>query len=596
VGAMFVLGSAIMTTVGPIVAAIGQYTLYRAAKIQIAILTAKETAAYATNTVAQSAETVSTGVLTSAKLALAGAIKAVGAAMKTTMGMMALAGLAIVGVALAVGAAVKAYNDFKEETRKVREESRELLEAIDDGTESFRENKKAIDDVARVMPQLAKHMTLTTLEQHAQNDAFVKGTDEALRLREEYIDLRNEEVKNLKNIEKTSKGIINLKEARADLRKEIKEDADALFGAVLTEAQALVFLTRQYRLSMEAARELVEQTEYLTQSTLEDAVAARSAAIAQTEFAAAVEDAYGISSVSQTLLALSTEELTERMVELQSAQEQLIAIADMQTDRALQQSYIDRALSIEDEVAATQDLIDARDAGVLSTDAATESYDRLTAAVVGTFSATADLAEGLKDLEFAPTLETQLVILDKKLGRIAETWADVFETGTEFDVARLVEEVQEGLERIPQLINLGYTGEEIMGNLIAGLKAAGIEVSDAVFNILKEYVAAYLELNSPAQKGPLSTVHRYWEPMGDMLTQGLKRGMNRPGTATAGADVAGDMAGMVESGPHGGRHGRGGGGGLNIYGDIHITAPPGADGRMFAREFNEEMEEIYMGG
>jgi len=599
VGAMFVLGSAIMTTVGPIVAAIGQYTLYRAAKIQIAILTAKETAAYNTNSVALGVQTGATGAATTASWSFAGALTAVKAAATSMMGILGLAVLAIVGLTLAIGAAFKAFDDFKQETEKVRDSNRDLMNAMDDGTETFKDRKKAIDDLGRVQPRLAEQMTLTTMEQHAQSEAFVKGTDDALALRDAYIDLRSEEVKELKAAEDATRGALDLSDARADLRKEIKEDADALFGAVLTESQALVILTHKYNLSNDAAMELIETTGRLTTATLSDAMAAAQAARERNDFLIQMSIANEQAAEASSLLGSSSEELEAKLASLNAEREIEMALMARaaESDAAQAAAHGLRAANMGDEIALVEDMIAARGEGIASIDETATAYDRYTDSVIGTFAATQSLADSLAGLEFAPALDTQLSILEKKLGRVAETWASVF--GTEgfedVDAERMQTLFMEEIGRIPEMIAQGRTGEEIMESLVFQLRAAGVEVSDAIFNILKEYVSAYLELHSPAKKGPLHNIDTYWEPMGEMLTRGLKRGVKRSGPAGM-SDGVTSAADMMGAGPRGKQLPAVGGGPSIHIESINFTGYSIADMRRAAREFTEEMEDIWMEG
>ena len=591
VGGMLAVGSAIATTIGPLLMAIGQYTLYRAAKLQIALINQKEQAGYLVTTGAMNVNTTATGFATSAKIRLTYSYLALKAAMSSTMGIMGLATLAIVGITLAVGAAFKAYEDFKQETKEVREENRKLMDIMDDGTESFKENKKAIDDVGRTLPILAKEMTITAMEEHALNDEFKRGTDDALQLRQAYIDLRMEEVEKARSSNKLIKHVIDETGAREDLRAEITADADELFGAVLTEEEALSRLTTSYGMSEDAAQGLIDTVETLTARTLGDAMAARDAAWEREKAASALAAADEVTRNSQMLLGLSTEELSAKMSELKTEQEDLIRLANLQSDPALKESYIGRAFAITEEMNATTDMIELRESEVSGIYDAAAGYDRLTDAVIGTFAATADLASELGSLEFAPNLNTQLAILDKKLKGVADTWSSIF--SPDEDMSGLVEElIKDSVEGVPGMVEIGMTGEAIIQELVNGLEAQGISVSDAIFNILREYVAAYLELHSPAQKGPLAKVDRYWEPMGEMLTSGLKRGMRKPGVSTAASDVAGSARGPPQFGREEGRRG----GGLNIYGDINITVPPGSDGKTIAREFMETLEDTWQEG
>ena len=56
-------------------------------------------------------------------------------------------------------------------------------------------------------------------------------------------------------------------------------------------------------------------------------------------------------------------------------------------------------------------------------------------------------------------------------------------------------------------------GRYFSDNLAKGLRG----VSGKIRSILQQEVAAYLELHSPAEKGPLSNIDKWWKPMGETL-------------------------------------------------------------------------------
>jgi len=77
----------------------------------------------------------------------------------------------------------------------------------------------------------------------------------------------------------------------------------------------------------------------------------------------------------------------------------------------------------------------------------------------------------------------------------------------------------------------------LVKNFVQGLRDQGHTIDDALFDWIKDYVSAYLELHSPAKKGPLSTVDRWWRPMGGELMKGARgglRGLERLGREAAG--------------------------------------------------------------
>jgi hypothetical protein len=95
---------------------------------------------------------------------------------------------------------------------------------------------------------------------------------------------------------------------------------------------------------------------------------------------------------------------------------------------------------------------------------------------------------------------------------------------------------------------------ELLGNAFAkGLRDAAKEVRKAA-RALAEIVADYLKLRSPAKKGPLASVDRWFKPLGPMLAAQMN--------GSAMASAAGRMAGGAAARPGFPAAGSGGGGSI----------------------------------
>ena len=94
------------------------------------------------------------------------------------------------------------------------------------------------------------------------------------------------------------------------------------------------------------------------------------------------------------------------------------------------------------------------------------------------------------------------------------------------------------------------TAGENLGTAFAQGLRDSFSAMDSAAVAFAKLIASYLKLNSPADKGPLSTLDRWWKPMADVLIGGVDTGRMQgfldgvggpaiPGIATSGGGGSG---------------------------------------------------------
>jgi hypothetical protein len=125
-------------------------------------------------------------------------------------------------------------------------------------------------------------------------------------------------------------------------------------------------------------------------------------------------------------------------------------------------------------------------------------------------------------------------------------------------------------------VDMTKSGETLGEAFAKGLDKAATDVKKSAKN-LAEIVERYLRLRSPAKEGPLSTVDRWFKPLGPMLARqmnGAMIGRAAAGMASRAVVGAPAMAGVA----------RGGSAGGVIENHVHVTL----DGREVFRSVRRE--------
>ena len=602
VGVYLAVGSSILTTVGPMVAIYGQYLLMKANKLQIAALTKMETAAVNQHTAALGANSTALTTNTAASMGNAKAsgigARAMGGlkgALSSTMGMAGLATGAIMGVGLAVGALVDMYYDAKEAQAEATKAAMEHVDALKEENEALGEQYEILVEAAEGNVTLTNEVRLLTIEMRMLSGETERGTAAAVDLREEWIKDQEALLKGAEAADKWYNWMIKGSDAAMDSKEAIKDRADELFGAIMTEAEAIEYLVDQYDFAAEHAENYITWVDTLTVAQIDAEIAAGEQAYALDR----LREAEALAATEADFMTSVIDKTTDELIEMRDATEAEmeatfeLAYAHQFTDSALMDSLAKKGIALGDEFNLINEMITLKENDIAVMEEEADAYDELTDSIVGTETATTSLAEALRDMEFSPDLETQLTILDRKMEGVIDRWVDLFGGEDEETMdrwgTRLSDEMEYQLSRVTNLIAEGKTGEEIMNLLVQGLEASGIQVSDALFNMLREYVSAYLELHSPAKAGPLHNLDTYWVDFVPTLMKGFDKGAKKGGGIQRGVtDIAAGAPAMAAGGavaPAGPR--------IHID-NVNITGYGAGDGRKMARDFMEEMEELMI--
>lgn len=161
-------------------------------------------------------------------------------------------------------------------------------------------------------------------------------------------------------------------------------------------------------------------------------------------------------------------------------------------------------------------------------------------------------AEHIAKLEAAKARElTNLEERRRQLGEQLEMQLQTLVTS----LAKHPEEHDKIQQKIQTLLKkygipMKTAGENLGRAFARGLREASDDVEKAAEHLAK-IVQKYLQLKSPAEKGPLSSLNKWWDPMGPMLAKSMRRGagaLSGGASGVAGASVAGPRMAVAGGG------------------------------------------------
>jgi len=246
---------------------------------------------------------------------------------------------------------------------------------------------------------------------------------------------------------------------------------------------------------------------------------------------------------------LSLNGLKAKYVELTAAEEEAFEEMRAQADPAVAEAMKERGFAINEERGHVYALL--------------ESYGLLDEQIRGLEGSYADLGGAISDIQNM-TLASVDATYAANLA-YQEYMGTILEMYEGEDISRELWVELGGLQKhIADMANdptWSGSGAEIVDAFIQGILDKGYEIDDALFDFIRDYIASYLELHSPAKKGPLSTLDHWWDSLGSTLVKGGERGLRdlgRFGKRGAGA-LSLSMGGGV------------GGGGASLFDTTNIN-------------------------
>lgn len=186
---------------------------------------------------------------------------------------------------------------------------------------------------------------------------------------------------------------------------------------------------------------------------------------------------------------------------------------------------------------------------------------------------------------YITTLDEALYHLSDSLSGVADEWSEIWGK-TEEETEAFAEYFDKRLNDMLYLSkeNVFNSAQEMVDYMISGLESQGFALSTAVYDLIKDNVAAYLEFHSPTEKGPFHTIERWPEGWADLYGKGFQRDADR----SFGGPVAASAGGLAP---------QSGGAGLTISGNTFHFNGPGfeKDGAMekSARHFMEKCGQLW---
>jgi hypothetical protein len=143
--------------------------------------------------------------------------------------------------------------------------------------------------------------------------------------------------------------------------------------------------------------------------------------------------------------------------------------------------------------------------------------------------AAADAAEAarwdISELDYLMSMDEVMVGLGDQAERAVGQWADFWDmdpgTATAFLERFLVQS-----EVMQQEIENGtyQSGADAVAAWVGGLESAGFLMSEGIFNLIKEYVEAYMKFESPPKAGPMRDIDKWARPLPKMWAKGITDG------------------------------------------------------------------------
>ena len=571
VGAIWTVGSAIATLIGSVVTVVAQYTLMAAAHLQIKIAAEREAVAQAKLAAARlgtagagDMATKANMKLTSSQVMSTAAMQGgAGAAYKWSGGLMKLSSLApqimgvasaVAAVALAVGALMKYAQKQKAAQLEMRQELGTFLDVLDDGTEDFRRHREAVMDNALTNANTTAMLQQQTLAMIRNRDAWEKGSEAAMIQKQAWIEAEIEQ-----------RELASVFRDNVELYKEIKAEADKLYGSEMALQGAVAYLYNEVGLSLEVSKELAKETKYLTKVELDRTVAlyemeqaSEAARLEMEKKIRAMEREQELADefVSNTMpsLTMSLEEVDSKLEELGERYDMArIMQRKYVDDTAVTNAFNDEAFAIHQEIIALEALRDTiLEVSPVATEYSSE-IEEVQTIHYGFVESTEEVVEALTDVkdemedvareayalkvelennlfktDYEMPLEEQLIRLRQRLGRAISSWGDLW--GESEDRVEGFEEVfVRMMDGMDKQLKTGFfnNAQEAMEYWIKGIEDSGFKVSEEIYNFIREYIMAYMQLNSPAKKGPMATLDHWADDYAETWNVGFKRGFEK---------------------------------------------------------------------
>jgi len=600
VGGIISVGSAILATVGTIISSVAQYTLMTMAHMQVQAM--------------MSQEIVTTQALTASKKQLAGASGAVRTAtdletashmknsvmmtkgqmgaLKMSGGFMKLAGMAgpIAGVTLAVsglvmgiGRLVKWYQAELEEERKIRASLRENLDLLSDGSEAYEEYADSIIEASEASANMTAELNLQAIDALRAQDSFVKGSKSALDMKQDWIDAQ-----------------LELNEWNAfwdyggDVEREIKEEAEELFGSVMSVASANRYLGETYDMTEKEARRVINATYDLTQAQLDETVALQKKAdnqaqamkdtrmyLAELQRQAEIQGSLNDWHREAVNLARQgTDELTDSLRANRDERANLVAISQplWETDRGLAVAISTEIDQLDIEAKHLKEAISLKEQ-------MTEATEDQTSALWEQITAQQEYLDQMARAYSSDTMDmyrTQITDLFRELFAESEDWAGMSEELFGEYAEDYGNYIIDALEGWQEAHPTGQIGADMIDEWIEGIKERAGYVDDTMMTLLQQFIMDYMGFSLP-KKGPLRGIPE----SGGHLVQEYVGGMTREARRQGGmaGDVGLQVAGSVGGG---GRMVSAPGRTINIYGPVTVWAN---DPVQFAQKMWDLVEE-----